>query len=297
MGWQAVVVLNFIIAACYVVIAGLIAQGLVRTRQVFTNPLALATAAIFTTCAIHHAHHSLHLLLGAGAEDLVTVRAVFGEWHSVLIDALGALIAVTYLGLRRTYKALLNTPAMFEDAVRVASERRLNEMAFTDELTGVPNRAAYQKYADSLAGTDLPVAVCFIDLDGFKAVNDTYGHDAGDRLLHDVAQRLAAGLDQIRLFRIGGDEFTVVALDIDAAGSEELVLLLTNLITQPVPIRDCEIVIGASIGLARGAASAGIDRLLREADLDMYRIKARVHGSLPGPRVSADPVVMTVAAS
>ncbi|GAC1574400.1 MAG: hypothetical protein NVS3B18_08010 [Candidatus Dormibacteria bacterium] len=287
MGWQVVVALNFVIAACYVVIAGLIAQGLIRTRQVFTNPLALATAAIFTTCAMHHAEHSLHLLFGDGNADLRSTREVFGGWHGILVDALGATVAITYLGLRRSYKALLNTPAMFDDAVRVAAESRLRELAFTDDLTGVPNRAAYQQYADSLPQNDLPVTVCFIDLDGFKAVNDTYSHDAGDRLLRDVAQRIAGNLARERVFRIGGDEFAVIALDLDDAASAELVLRLTELISQPVPVREAEIVIGASIGVARGAGKYGIDPLLREADLDMYRIKARLLSAPPGPPAGA----------
>lgn len=275
MGWQVVVTLNFVIAACYFVIAGLIVQGLVRTRQVFSNHLALATAGIFTTCALHHSEHGLHLLLGDGTADLRSARQVFGGWHDVAVDALGAAVAVIYLGLRRSYKTLLHTPAMFDDAVRVAAEHRLRELAFTDDLTGIPNRAAYRRYADSMAADDLPVTVCFIDLDGFKAVNDTYGHDAGDRMLHDVAQRISAGLGQERVFRIGGDEFMVIALDLGNADSTHLVARLTDLIGQPVAVRDGEIVIAASIGVASGAARMGVDSLLREADADMYRIKGR----------------------
>ncbi|GAC1610133.1 MAG: hypothetical protein NVS3B26_15270 [Mycobacteriales bacterium] len=288
-GWQVVVALNFVIAACYVVIASLIAQGLVRTRQVFRNPLALATAAIFTTCAIHHSEHSLHLVFGDGTADLRSARQVFGGWHGIVVDALGAAVAITYLGLRRSFGALLNTPAMFDDAVRVAAEHRLRELAFTDDLTGVPNRAAYQQYADSLAADDLPVTVCFIDFDGFKAVNDTYGHDAGDRLLHEVAQRISAGLGQERVFRIGGDEFVVIALDLDEVDSAGLVLRLSDLIGQPVAIRDGEIVIAASIGVASAAARIGIDHLLREADADMYQIKGRpLREDVPGSRVNTD---------
>lgn len=289
MGWHVVVVLNLVIASCYVVIAGLIALGLVRTQQVFRNPLAFATSAIFATCAIHHAEHSLHLLFGDGNADLRSARELFGGWHGVIVDGLGATVAITYLGLRRSYKALLSTPAMFDDAVRVAAERRLCELAFTDGLTGIPNRAAYQQYADGLTADDLPATVCFIDLDGFKTVNDTYGHDAGDRLLHDVAQRLAAaGLAGERVFRIGGDEFAVIALDLDEVGSTDFVLRLTELIGEPVAAREGEIVIAASIGVACGTMRVGLDHLLREADADMYRIKGRPLGGPPCPRPNDD---------
>jgi len=199
MGWILAVSVNGVIAVCYILIAGLIGQGLIRTRQVRSNPLAMATAAIFISCAVHHAHHALHLVSAfgpAGHHDLVSVREMFGEWHSVAIDVVGAVVAVVYLGMRRSYKTLLNTPAMFDDAVRVAAEQHWRERALTDPLTEIPNRAAYQHLADELAvDPDVgDVAVLFLDLDGFKPVNDLYGHDAGDRLLHEMAQRLTADL-------------------------------------------------------------------------------------------------------
>ena len=297
MGWQAVVLLNAVIAACYVGISCLIAQGLVRTRQTFSNPLALATSAIFMTCAIHHGHHALHLATafsGADAVQVASVRALFGEWHSVAIDALGAVVAITYLRLRHSYKALLNTPSMFEDAVRDTAERTLREIAFTDQLTGVPNRAAYQAHADALAQLSDDVVVLFVDLDAFKQVNDLHGHDAGDRLLRDVAQRLAAGLEPgERLFRIGGDEFVVVAL-LPAAQARDLAERVEQLIATPVDARDGALVVGASVGVASGPARSGVDHLLREADAHMYRIKGSARPEviqLPSPSPPADLVL------
>jgi diguanylate cyclase (GGDEF)-like protein len=199
---------------------------------------------------------------------------VFGEWHTVLIDAVGAAVAVTYLGLRRNYKALLNTPAMFDDAVRVAAQERLRELAFTDQLTGIPHRAAYQQHADGLVGDRRPVAVLFVDLDGFKAINDRHGHDIGDRLLHDVAQHLAAGLsDGESVFRLGGDEFVVVGVGHGPAEAAELVERVRSTIAAPIQVRDGAVVVSASIGLAIGVAQTGIDQLLRHADAAMYARK------------------------
>jgi len=280
MTWQLAAGANVIIASCYVLISALILQGLVRTRQLSSNPLAVATAAIFATCAVHHGHHAAHLITSFGdaasPENLSAVRAVFGEWHTVLIDLVGAAVAVTYLGLRRSYKALLNTPAMFDDAVRVAAERQLRALAFTDLLTGIPNRAAYQQYADSLRGDGRPVAVLFIDLDGFKAVNDRCGHDAGDRLLRDVAQRLAGALARDEaVFRLGGDEFVLVGLGHQAAEAAELVARTKAVISRPVAVRDGAVIVEASVGLATGIAGTGIDQLLRDADAAMYQIKNR----------------------
>jgi diguanylate cyclase (GGDEF)-like protein len=291
MTWQLVVVLNLVIAGCYVAIAFLIAQGLVRTRQLSTNPLALATATIFLTCALHHGHHAAHLMSTFGgsehADALHSVRALFGEWHSVAIDALGALVALTYLALRRSYKALLNTPAMFDDAVRLAAEQQLRDLAYTDQLTGVPNRAAYQRYADHLKDDDRGVIVLFIDLDGFKGINDAYGHDAGDRLLREVAQRVTHGLGaRERLFRIGGDEFVVIGIG-GAARAAAFAGRVQGLIRQPIQIREGAVLVGASIGVATGSACTGVDHLLRDADADMYRIKNQPRDDVPAQRAES----------
>jgi hypothetical protein len=72
LGWQAAASLNVLIALCYVLISCLILQGFLRTRQLTSNPLAVATAAIFTTCALHHGHHAAHLMIafGGGAQPL-----------------------------------------------------------------------------------------------------------------------------------------------------------------------------------------------------------------------------------
>jgi diguanylate cyclase (GGDEF)-like protein len=288
--WQIAVGLNGLIALCYIAIASLIALGLVRTRQVSTNPLAVATMAIFYTCALHHGHHALHLAssVGASVEQVLAVRAAFGEWHTLAIDGFGALVAAVYLGLRRNFRALLNTPQMFDDQVRVAAEQRLKELAFTDLLTGVPNRAAYQAAADALAAGDPQgVAVVFLDLDGFKAVNDTHGHDVGDRVLRDVAQRLHAGCgEHERLYRLGGDEFVLLGMQHDAATGRELVRRAEAALLRPVSLREGPVVVGASAGLACGRSDE-VDELLRRADQAMYEVKAaRPH--VPAPRAGRD---------
>lgn len=277
MAWQLVVALNLVIAACYVVISTLILVGLARTRQLRSNKLALATAMIFASCALHHWAHAMHLVIpegGGGRAGLEATRQTYSGIHNVLIEVIGAAVAVTYLGLRRTYGSLLNTPAMFDDAVRAAAEEHLRVMAFTDPLTGVPNRAAYQAYADGLAGDPRSVAVLFIDLDGFKRVNDRFGHDVGDRLLQDVAHRIRDGLaDEERLFRIGGDEFLVMGVEPADEGGE-LVARVSGLISTPFSMREGTISIGASIGVAHGQSGANVDQLARDADAAMYAIKS-----------------------
>jgi diguanylate cyclase (GGDEF)-like protein len=241
---------------------------------------------------MHHGHHAAHLVWSSGpagsTEQLDAVRAVFGEWHTVLIDVLGAVVAVVYLGLRRHYRALVHTPGMFDDAVRRAAEQQLRDLAFTDALTGVPNRAAYQAFADELSGREVDVCVLFLDLDGFKAVNDALGHEAGDRVLRDVGQRLTSTLREgERVFRLGGDELVVVGVGHGPAAGQELVRRATRAAALPVALREGSMTVGASVGLACGRAAVGVDALLREADQAMYAIKkARAVLDLPAPRTA-----------
>ena len=292
--WILVAALNTVVAICYVIISVTVGRGLLRTKQFRSNPLAVATSAIFLTCAAHHGHHALHLVIGYGGPHdalnqygLTVVRSALGDWHSVIIDIVSAVVAVTYVGLRRSYGALLNTPAMFEDAVRVAAEAHLADLAFTDKLTGVPNRAAYQDFADAQANRTQDAAVLFIDLDGLKDINDLNGHDAGDRVLHDVALRLSSSLHPSeRMFRLGGDEFIVVGLGHDPERADELARRAERVIAEPTPLREGFVRVAASVGVAHGGAERSIEQLLREADMSMYAIKRR--GRLPAPRRGID---------
>ncbi|MBA3745887.1 MAG: diguanylate cyclase [Solirubrobacterales bacterium] len=142
MTWQLAAVMNAIIALGYFAICGTILRGLIMTRQLRTNPLAIATAAIFFTCAVHHGAHTVHMLLPSFGVDLehgVALRQAFG-WQMVVWDVIGAAVAVYYLSLRRSYGTLLRTPAMFEDEVR----RRTNER--------VEHERAMLTQAEELAG-------------------------------------------------------------------------------------------------------------------------------------------------
>lgn len=305
MGWATTVVLNLVITLCYLIISGLVFRGLAVTRQLSTNPLALATSLIFLSCAAHHGHHALHVL-DAGPGQ---VRDAFGTWHSVAVDVFGAVVAVTYVSLRRRYSTLLNTPSMFEDQVTAETERRLREMAYTDQLTELPNRTALGEVADELdRGQGQRLLVAYLDLDGFKQVNDTWGHDTGDRVLREVADRLKARCASYeRIYRLGGDEFLVLAVEppVDpAAGLERLLAV----VAEPVGIRDGgSVSLGCSLGVAEGIAGADrVEDLMRRADTAMYVAKRKAggverfeplswdDGPMPAPRTSLDSSVRPV---
>jgi diguanylate cyclase (GGDEF)-like protein/PAS domain S-box-containing protein len=115
--WVLSATLNLVIALCYGIISVLILRGLIEAREWRTNRLGLATAGIFYTCAVHHGMHTLHMLeptFGIASPTGLAMRAAF-DWHTVAADTVGAAVAVYYLSLRHSYRALLHGPKMFED--------------------------------------------------------------------------------------------------------------------------------------------------------------------------------------
>jgi diguanylate cyclase (GGDEF)-like protein len=161
------------------------------------------------------------------------------------------------------------------------ADRRIRFLAHHDDLTGLANRAQLiEKLENTLAVLPLTggqLAVHFIDLDHFKEVNDTLGHDGGDFLLRTVAERLRAVIRAGDFAaRLGGDEFVVVQIGIDdRAQAEAFARRITSALTTPMKFGENEIVATVSMGISL-APSDGADpkRLLKSADLALYKSKA-----------------------
>jgi diguanylate cyclase (GGDEF)-like protein len=161
------------------------------------------------------------------------------------------------------------------------ARRRIRHMAEHDPLTELPNRRQLQDKLDLAIAyakrSGKKVAVMFIDLDGFKSVNDSMGHHAGDELLKVVAQRLRQGTrSNDFVARLGGDEFVVVLSELDQlTDANQLAAKLNNLISLPVPLTEGVARISTSIGIslfpANGRSSA---ELLGKADDAVYQAKA-----------------------
>ena len=184
-------------------------------------------------------------------------------------------------GDRHIHGIVLNARDVTE---RVRLEEQLTREAFHDGLTGLANRALFrdrldQALARSTRSQDV-LAVLFVDLDGFKGVNDSLGHDAGDQLLVGVAQRLD---DVTRpsdtLARLGGDEFALLLEGANEAPAVAVAERLLARLSEPTQIAGRELSLGASVGIALHPGGAGdSEDLIRHADVAMYAAKEAGRG-------------------
>lgn len=156
--------------------------------------------------------------------------------------------------------------------------RNLEQLGLTDSLSGVPNRRALHIDARRLGTETEERAIALIDLDGFKQVNDHYGHAIGDRVIRECANLLrdVCGQDG-RYYRLGGDEFAILVVG-PVAGTilEGICRRLLERLREPVHVDDRAIMIGASVGLSstKGRTHVESSELLRRSDVAMYASKA-----------------------
>jgi diguanylate cyclase (GGDEF)-like protein/PAS domain S-box-containing protein len=231
-------------------------------------------------------------LLNSGRHSAEFYRAMWqrlaedGEWQGEIWnqrkngETYAAMLTISAVrdetGMVAQYVALSSDISLLK-----ANEQQLEQIAHFDALTKLPNRLLLgdrlhqaliqaQRRGQSLA-------VAFLDLDGFKAVNDQHGHDAGDHLLVEVAGRMKQALREgDTLARLGGDEFVAVLLDVaNVKVCEPMLNRLLAAAAQPVPFGDAVLQVSASLGVTFYPQATDItaDQLLRQADQAMYRSK------------------------
>lgn len=180
------------------------------------------------------------------------------------------------------------------------SQVKLERMAHHDELTGLPNRALLaDRMHQGLARArrnGLRIAVLYLDLDGFKPINDSLGHSVGDQALVEVARRLSGVLRQSdTLARVGGDEFVLLVTDLTRDDEGHLAALASRCIdtlAPPLVLQGVPCTLGVSIGIALNEADDEAEAVLLAADRAMYEAKEAGRGryvTAPGPRMPQAP--------
>jgi diguanylate cyclase (GGDEF)-like protein/PAS domain S-box-containing protein len=217
--------------------------------------------------------------------DAVWAAAETGEPHELVFrawDAAGAChhleAHVTDLRHDRQIRGVVFNARDVTERLRL--EEELLRQAFHDSLTGLPNRALFRdrlEHALARAGRSGEThAVLLVDLDGFKQVNDSLGHDAGDALLTDVASRFEETLRASdTVARLGGDEFAILLEDADERQARQAAdRVLASLRNEPAVVAGRELGLSASIGIVTDAGGAACgEALLRDADIAMYAAK------------------------
>jgi len=190
------------------------------------------------------------------------------DQRDVLAILIAVPVAATILSFRRYREA-------------VSARRDLAELSMRDSLTGLPNRRSfpewYAKAVEQASRTASPFAVMFIDLDRFKVVNDTYGHEAGDQVISAVTERLTSvARRDDRVIRYGGDEFVILRNDVATKPSvvraaEEII----DLVEQPIDVNGSLVSVSASVGITIvDGEDNPMDQVLTTADSAMYRAKS-----------------------
>ena len=229
----------------------------------------------------------------------------WGAWHprdslfAPLTSADGPLLGVLSVDLphdgrrpneesRRALEAFAMAAALAIEhstlrARAESAERSARQLATQDPLTGLGNRSMLvhrlEHAASARAGQRKPLAVVFIDLDGFKTINDRHTHAGGDRVLQEVAERIRSVVrPHDTVVRWGGDEFVVLFEHLDDEESGRLVAeRIAAVIAEPILYFGAELRVTASVGLAfdAGADELDLDALMRRADTAMYQAKNR----------------------
>ncbi|WP_084298337.1 putative bifunctional diguanylate cyclase/phosphodiesterase [Actinoplanes friuliensis] len=201
----------------------------------------------------------------------------FGRNDTISPELTWLIIAVAAIILIRQFLGARTNEGLVRDLTRQRAQ--LARQAFRDPLTELGNRKLFMDHAtDALADADdTMTAVILFDLDGFKEVNDTYGHATGDELLRTAAERLTANVrTNDTVSRLGGDEFVVLLPRlVDDQIADTVANRILRDLSQPLVIGDTVLTIPASAGIAitRGSGMA-VDDVIREADLALYQAKA-----------------------
>jgi diguanylate cyclase (GGDEF)-like protein len=194
--------------------------------------------------------------------------------------AIGAVLSLAGLGFFALWRKL-NRSLSTSEAEYIHAEQRLVALALHDELTGLPNRRAFVERLDQMIneanGKDRLIAAALIDIDNFKDVNDTLGHQAGDELIQQIARRLRSLAPEVAFVaRLGGDEFAIAATGLNEAAIKALIRSASEMFLQPIEAcgQSLHVTVSAGITFAPNHQNYHSGDILRLADIALYRAKA-----------------------
>lgn len=251
----------------WIIVACAVAAVFLQLRAL----IAFALVLWATTVAIGMLYIQKMLILPVDGGNYIHI---YLGWMPIFISTIVLIAIVTTLvfGYKRAIERLLSTT--------IAQRDIIHHQAAHDPLTGLPNKTLMDDRlamaCERATRDNTLAALLFIDLDGFKGVNDSKGHEAGDRVLVEVARRLEAGLRKVdTAARLGGDEFLVVLDGIGSRADADMVAAkLIELVGQPLDIGGETVHIGVSIGIAVFPEDTRqVSNLLRLADGAMYAVK------------------------
>ena len=202
--------------------------------------------------------------------DPLSPRLSFSAWRESVAD--------TAAPWGTAIQEALNLGAALEGAMARRAEARLAELAMQDALTGLRNRRYLTENLERALGERKradSVSLLFVDLDGFKGINDTYGHDAGDAVIVEVARRLVANSRSAdAVARLGGDEFVIVCEHTTPEEARLIAERIVGAVGQPIDARGIAVSVTASCGIVTADDVTTGALLLEAADAAMYRAKA-----------------------
>jgi len=272
------VALSMLFAIAGSTVALAVAVRVTSERQrTYRAPLRWAAAAMMG-CSMAGMHY---LAMSAaefpyGSWCLSATSALHGSWPGLVVTIISlcmllftlSLTALRQHGLRREWRM---------DAALARAQNALTFQAFHDSLTGLPNRAYLIDTLHQLLNeSHEPIALLFVDLDGFKAINDSFGHHAGDEFLRSVAYALRASVRERDIVtRFGGDEFVLVLRAYrDTDNLNVICQKVLDLVSRPVVVAGHTVAVTPSIGVAVAPGDGeDADTLMRNADTAMYTVK------------------------
>jgi diguanylate cyclase (GGDEF)-like protein/PAS domain S-box-containing protein len=256
-----------------------------RGRVTFANPAAQTLYGIAAADAVGRQLLELLDMFDSGGEndvdEITRIVAHEGQWHGELnqraLDGRVLLVEASVSMLSDDDGAVLGSVGILREiSGRKSAERQISYQATHDGLTGLLNRTAFLSELDGSIAAGRTPSLIFLDLNGFKVINDRHGHDRGDEILRVIGHRLAGGLRPgDAAGRFGGDEFVLMAHGLtDPAAAAAYLERIMGFFTDPVRCRGgTPHAVGVSVGVAHSVVDDHSDQLIRRADSAMYEAK------------------------